>query len=102
MKAMKKPVPYGRDAALTDLWFPWRQLVREFRPLAFYDCAHFARNHADVLDGSSDANDVSTPMRRQPNSQHNRGHTFSCHGVRGSVGGPTVNFSPRPQSPPSW
>jgi hypothetical protein len=41
------------------LWCPWRQLVRESRPLAFYDCAHFVRNHADVLDGSSDANDVS-------------------------------------------
>jgi hypothetical protein len=42
------------------------------------------------------------PMTTQPNSQHNRGHTFSWRGVRGSVGGPTVNFSPRPQSPPSW
>src|SRR5262249_54036139 len=46
------------------LWFPWRALVREAPPLAFYDCAHFVRNHADVLNGSSDANDVSTPMRR--------------------------------------
>jgi len=66
MKAMKEPVRYG-DAAFTAkalvLWFPWRQLVRELRPLAFYDFAHFVRNYADAR-RTVRRKDVSTPMRR--------------------------------------